>query len=215
MTDPSRPGSANWNAYAALAVDLLPMAVLLLTPTGELLWANHRASLMLRDGDVIRMERRTVAAASDDDPILHAELTKLADERNQGGESRVRFFRLKRGGNHKTYQAALVDARALTLEPTGTPAALLVIHDPSAAAICDRTALVDLYGFTRAETAVAEKLMTGRNLKDIANESGVSTHTVRAHLKRLFAKTNTTRQAELVLLLGSGVAGLQYARQSE
>lgn len=59
------------------------------------------------------------------------------------------------------------------------------------------------FSLTRQETRIAAALVDGLTVKEIANAFGVSSETVRQHLKAIFAKTNTHRQAELVSLLVS------------
>jgi DNA-binding CsgD family transcriptional regulator len=44
-------------------------------------------------------------------------------------------------------------------------------------------------------------LLHGERLEDYAARAGISMNTARTHLKSIFAKTETTRQAELVRLL--------------
>jgi DNA-binding CsgD family transcriptional regulator len=58
-----------------------------------------------------------------------------------------------------------------------------------------------LYGFTSAEAKLASLLADGLSLEDAANTLGISIQTVRSQLKAVFAKTQVSRQAELVALL--------------
>jgi DNA-binding CsgD family transcriptional regulator len=50
--------------------------------------------------------------------------------------------------------------------------------------------------------------MQGRSLDEASEELHVSISTVRTHLKRIFSKTGTSRQGELVKLLLTSVAQL-------
>ncbi len=58
-----------------------------------------------------------------------------------------------------------------------------------------------IFGLTKAEARLAIELACGQTLEDIADEHGVSISTARVQLKSIFAKTGTSRQAELVALL--------------
>jgi DNA-binding CsgD family transcriptional regulator len=78
---------------------------------------------------------------------------------------------------------------------------LLVVTDP---ARCKATALDLLqqrYGLTRMEARVASCFMSGADTNGIAEQLSISIHTARTHLKRILAKTNTSRQAELMRIL--------------
>lgn len=61
--------------------------------------------------------------------------------------------------------------------------------------------LQSAFGLTVAEARLASRLQQGESLTEIADALGLSRETLRRHLKNVFAKTNTNRQAELVLLL--------------
>ncbi len=58
-----------------------------------------------------------------------------------------------------------------------------------------------VFGLTKAEARLACELACGDTIEDIAEEHGVSISTARVQLKSIFAKTGTSRQAELVALL--------------
>ena len=61
--------------------------------------------------------------------------------------------------------------------------------------------LGETFRFTPAETQIAEQLVAGKGLAEIAKNSGRSRETVKYHLRNLFRKTRTNRQLELVSLL--------------
>lgn len=65
----------------------------------------------------------------------------------------------------------------------------------------DLDALAKKFELTPAELKVAHALVLGRSLAEITQEQGVARSTVAFHLRNLFDKTATRRQAELVALL--------------
>ena len=64
-------------------------------------------------------------------------------------------------------------------------------------------AFAKLYGLTGGELRVLLALAQGLGGKEAADMLGVSEPTVRTHLQRIFSKTGTSRQAELLQLLQS------------
>ena len=60
-----------------------------------------------------------------------------------------------------------------------------------------------LFGLTQAESSLAADLLSGLDLREIAERRGRSVNTVRTHLASLMAKTDVNRQSELVRLLAS------------
>jgi len=80
-------------------------------------------------------------------------------------------------------------------------AVLLRVVDPDVAPLPDPAVLQDQFGFTPAEAAIATDILAGHDLAASAARRRVTLHTARAHLRRLFEKTGTRRQAELMRLL--------------
>lgn len=65
-----------------------------------------------------------------------------------------------------------------------------------------RHRLEDLYGLTHAEAELAAHLAQGKSLERIASVRRVRLETVRTQLSRVYKKTETHRQGELVCLAG-------------
>jgi DNA-binding CsgD family transcriptional regulator len=62
--------------------------------------------------------------------------------------------------------------------------------------------LHQLFGFTPAESRLARGLLSGESLKAAAARLSISEGHARQRLKSMFLKTATSRQSELILLLG-------------
>ena len=60
------------------------------------------------------------------------------------------------------------------------------------------SALADRHGLTPAETRLVQAIIVGKGLAWAARELGISRSTAQSHLDKVFQKTNTNRQAELV-----------------
>ena len=70
-----------------------------------------------------------------------------------------------------------------------------------------------VYDLSSAESAIALRIAAGRSPQDIAEERGVSLHTVRAQVKSIKAKTGVKDIPELVRLLCGFVVGLSRPAQ--
>jgi DNA-binding CsgD family transcriptional regulator len=75
--------------------------------------------------------------------------------------------------------------------------------------------LCELHGLTPAEARLAAALVRGFSLEEAAAELVISRNTARTHLKRVFAKTGTCRQGELISLLLSGPALVQLGHADD
>ncbi|MGO4450406.1 helix-turn-helix transcriptional regulator [Phyllobacterium sp. TAF24] len=79
---------------------------------------------------------------------------------------------------------------------------LLVMTKVDAAALVpSKEILTRLYQLTDSEARLARMLAAGRSLKDSALLLGISYGTARSYLVRIFRKTETNQQSELVAVL--------------
>lgn len=81
------------------------------------------------------------------------------------------------------------------------PMVLVLITDPERQAPANGDLLRELFQLTRKEAAITAKLSEGKSVEQAATELSVTYETARTHLRRIFSKTGTSRQAELLLLI--------------
>lgn len=79
------------------------------------------------------------------------------------------------------------------------------MQDPATGPSLTTSAFAKLYGLTDGELRVLNGLSPGLNVAEAANLLGISEATARTHLRRIFTKTRTSRQAELLYLLMTSV----------
>jgi DNA-binding CsgD family transcriptional regulator len=78
---------------------------------------------------------------------------------------------------------------------------MVVIVDPERRPIPAPDMLRQLFGLTKSEAAIAHLVLNGEGLGPIEEQLLLSRDTVKTHLRNVFQKTGTHRQAELVRLL--------------
>ncbi len=84
--------------------------------------------------------------------------------------------------------------------------AIIFVTDPEATVIDVSELLMQMYGLTRTEANLAAKLVEGLSFAEACDVMSITQNTGRTHLKRIFSKTGTNRQAALVkLILGGSV----------
>lgn len=86
--------------------------------------------------------------------------------------------------------------------------ALIFITDPEEKTKTTQGILSEIYGLTPAESKLASVLAQGKSLKQACNLLKVKDNTVRTHLKRIFSKTETNRQSDLIRLILTGPANV-------
>ena len=87
--------------------------------------------------------------------------------------------------------------------------AAVYLYEPDAGIRIDRDRLRELYELSEAETRMAVAMVDNPDSEALAKRCGISLHTVRSHIKSLFAKTRTHSRAELMKRLLTGPARLR------
>ncbi len=187
------------------ALDQLATAFLVLDRLGRILHANQAALRLLAQADGLTVTPAGLAGATlSVTSRLHAALDTACGRASESAASAA--LRLPRPSGRSPLALVALPLRpgreALEREGWGgAPAVLVCVTDPDAKVLLPQAQLVALFGLTQAEAALAGSLLAGQELRDIAEHSGRSIHTLRSQLATLMAKTHTGRQSELVRLL--------------
>src|SRR5690625_66524 len=88
----------------------------------------------------------------------------------------------------------------------GNASVAVFLSDPSQRRSAPTEVLIQLFGFTPAESALALLLANGSSLDEAAGELDISRNTAKSHLSAIYAKTGVSRQGKLVQLLLKSVA---------
>lgn len=80
---------------------------------------------------------------------------------------------------------------------------LLFVVDPANRRSIPLGQIMDAYGLTHAEARVALAVSSGNTVLETAQSLSLSPNTIKTHLRRVFAKTATGRQAELAGLIAA------------
>jgi len=104
-------------------------------------------------------------------------------------------------GDRRFLQVVPVGGRARDVFRATAAVAVLIDRKPRQQAIFDHDAICDGFMLTDREADVALLLGSGLSPADIAKHLHIQVDTARDHLKSIFEKTDTNRQAELVALL--------------
>jgi DNA-binding CsgD family transcriptional regulator len=187
-------------------LDLLPIAFLILDGNGRTLVANRAARRVMQQD---RMVRGVDHILSLQPRHLNKAFRELISPTGDSVERAPSVITVPRPSG-KPLSILVVPVN--TNEPNGTilPRSVVFLGDPELHAEPDQSLLAKLFGFTPAESKVASLVMQGNTVEDVAAKLHISPHTTRNHLKRLFSKTNTKRQGELVHMLLSSPASLDF-----
>jgi DNA-binding CsgD family transcriptional regulator/PAS domain-containing protein len=194
---------------AAEVLDRLPTAIFLLADDRCVLFHNAAARRILARSDALALTRDGrltttgfVGRRDLERSIAEACLTGTGRGTSAGGA-----FRLLRSGAAHPY-AVVVSPLGLRAAPfvTRRPAAVVLVDDPDRPPPSDRL-LQKMFGLTPAQAALAALLAGGESLDDAADRLAISRNTARWTLKHVFLRTGTSRQSELVRLIGAASLG--------
>lgn len=189
-------------AGAEVMADASPTAAFLLTPRGEIRHCNEAAKSLLRAGDGLMQSNGTLRSA---DARAREPLRKLLQNASTVGFSQPACFPAQALSLNR-----ISGLRPLQLLVSPVPqernagpdvTLLLLVTDPEKPVHLRDDLMRAHYGFTPAETEIANGLLTGYSLEEIAVLRHVTVGTIRYQLKNIFSKTGTSRQSDLVLLL--------------
>ncbi|MFE1598566.1 helix-turn-helix transcriptional regulator [Methylobacterium sp. ID0610] len=197
-------------ACLSAAMDALSAGVILLDAAGRVLRTNAAADAILREGDALRrMPAGTLAAA---EPWSQGAFEAALAACRSGGDGprpAIPFPSRRKAGPrgglvgqiiplHEAIAVARSPVCGAEEDPQRKAVAALFVQDPERPCAVPSEALVRLYGLTPGELRVLHGLMRDLTLSEIAEACGIGIATVRTHLARLFDKTGTRRQAELL-----------------
>jgi DNA-binding CsgD family transcriptional regulator len=188
----------------AAVLDYFPLGVVVLGPQLEPIQMN-RAARELLDADAPASESPAEVSRASALPELIATIEDAIE--GSAGEEPVRYHTLsiQRHSMKHAFEMLLV-----SLEPQKDQEGLTVVFlcDTADCLSIDPEMLQQMYGMTPTEARVASGIIRGRNMEEIAEELAIEISTARSHLKRVFQKTDTHSQTDLVRLLMRGLSRL-------
>jgi DNA-binding CsgD family transcriptional regulator len=187
-------------------LELVRCGAMLVKSEGYPHFANRSALETLRRGDGIALARTGLVAERASDTRLLRLLLQEAISAPEKGEPQGSPITLPRKNVRSSLIVRVLPGPGLECWPDKEDrAALVTIYDEENSVQVDEAVLRKLYGLTRGEAALAVILLKGKSIEDAAVELFISPHTARTHLKRIFMKTDTHRQTELVVRIFSAL----------
>ena len=169
--------------------------------------ANSRAARILEANDGLSVDKNGSLAARNPEATrdLHAILETVHSRHRDGTPDAAAICLLRRPSGNRHLQ--------LLASPIGDDAgiegeflALVFLCDPERSVRVSEAVLRKLYELTPAEAAVASRLAKGESVEQICDHLTITANTCRTHLKRIYSKTSTSRQGELISLVLTSIA---------
>lgn len=188
-------------AIGESGLDQMEIGILTTDDRGRVLYSNRLGDAIIRASRTLRVRQ---GAFGSTDPAVDASLQtaiKTAAERGRSSSLTV--------ADSNGVQSDLLLTVSPIRESSSTwsvllkPAALVLLRSRTRQRMLSGQQLVQLFRLSPAEARLARALALGKTPEEFATECELSMATVRTQLRKVFEKTGTARQAELMKLLVS------------
>lgn len=181
----------------------LVSGVFLTTGGGRVVYMNEAAERQVRSGKSIRIVNGRLSPI---DQATRAVLSRAIDEAARGDPEELpggHSLAIPDAGGGPGYIATLLPVsqgqRRDLIARVGASVAVFT-KDPFDVPMLPGEAFARLYGLTGGELRVLHALAQGLGGKEAAGLLAISEPTIRTHLQRMYSKTNTLRQTDLLRL---------------
>jgi DNA-binding CsgD family transcriptional regulator len=187
------------------AVDALSAGVLLLGEGGCVVRANAAARAMLAAGDMLYLQGGALAVRgprAEQHALVEAIDDAMRDELIVSPHGVAIPLSVGNGDRYVAHILPLTSGTRRSAACGSRAGAAVFVHKAELGGLLPLEAMARQFGLSPAELRVlAAVIEVGGSVPDIAEVLGVSEPTVKTHLRRLFDKTDTGRQTDLVRLV--------------
>ncbi len=206
-----RPQELEIESHLAAAFDLLRMSVILADGAARILYANSHARGMLAEQRCLRTCTGRLSAVNPKCALQLRQAIRQCAHRELSPALRLGIaVPLFREGE-RSVAAWVLPMQGADDDDFGRAA----IFIRSAVDLFSEDMFVSIFGATLGELRVLKLLLNGMSVEEVSAALSLSQNTVRTHVKSLFAKTGTTRQAELLRLAAFSIAPASAGESSE
>jgi pimeloyl-ACP methyl ester carboxylesterase/DNA-binding CsgD family transcriptional regulator len=184
----------------------LPLGMMVVDSEGQVLSCNRQLSQIVSEGKELSVNNNILSAGSSIDTIrLRKVIRAVANNEEPEGKT----IHMSSAEGSTPLSAMVLPFRSGLASNTNIKnKVVLLVAAPEIRIEISTETLMSLYRLTGAEAKLVSSLVKDRSLNSIAEDFGVSKHTIRNQLKSVYDKTGTHRQAELVRQVIAGPAML-------
>ncbi len=184
------------------ALGMLDAALLFVTADGRVVHLTAAAERIVSAGDGLAVRGGVITARrTDTDAQLRTTIRACAASRvpTTGPDTLL----VDRPSLKRSFQLLIAPVRhgVPPLAGMRAPDVVVLIIDPDTQQPTAADVLMRLFRLTPREAALASALSTGMTVEQAADRLQMTYETARTHLRRIFSKTNTSRQPELMMTL--------------
>ncbi len=200
----------------AKLLDRMPMGIVLVDARRMVLLSNQIARGLLQDGDGVKISEggKLEARAATETAVIQRLVEAALPGPDDGYVPTGGATTISRGRERQPLNLMVGPLEAAVGGGESTdPVVAVVVTDPDQDPEPRMKILRRLYDLSPRQAAFAVKLMQGKTMEEAAEALHVSINTAKTHMKALYRKTNTSRQAELVSMLWSSPVSIRLGNQ--
>ena len=179
-------------------LDVLAAGVVLTARDARVVYMNAAARHQVRTSGALCLINNRFSPT---DPVAARALASALSRAHDKSETAQTLAFPDRDGTGLLVTIFPLETESSGERPFGAAAAAIFIQDPALTPQFPGEAFAKLYGLTRAELRVIQAMTPRLTLHQVAQILGIGVPTVKTHLRHIFEKTHTTRQAEVVALM--------------
>lgn len=203
-------------AASLSSLDQLPVALMLMSVAGEVLFCNRAATAMLADTDALHIDRSArrhgLGTLTANLPRVNRDIARALSSARRVDDVQHFSSLIEVPGNFGegdwSIQLSRVTPGAPMTADGCVPEVIVFLNNLKRPLDLAPEILCSTYGLTPAEARLAIAATAAGSLHDVARNVGVAPSTAKSHLKQVYAKTGSASRAELVRL----VMGLSTTR---
>jgi len=187
---------------AERVLDAVPIGVILLNATCQVLNQNKMADDILSQHDGLFVDRTGLCTAVPKESArLRRVIAQVASSGEDPDRTPVGVIRVERPSLSSAWLLIVVPIVAAPHEEGVMPLAVIFVSDGERTPEIPPEVLERLFGLTPAESRLLVALVDGHSLDEAATMFSVSKNTLRNQLNQIFRKTETSKQSELVRMV--------------
>ena len=179
-------------------LDALAAGVVLTSRDAQVVYMNAAARQQIRAGGALRLVNNRFSPT---DPAAARALTLALSRMLDKGEASQTLAFPDRDGRGVLATIFPLDTGGGGGQPFETAVAAIFIQNPAETPSFPGEAFAKLYGLTAAELRVVLALKPNMTQHQVARVLGISVETVKTHMRHIFEKTDTARQADITALI--------------
>lgn len=194
------------------ALNCMPFGVIMIRPEAEVVFTNEYAMRILSSPGGLVVKNGQLTAENPAETATIRQFIQSVVRRDKSKERKGVRYAIpvsRRGGRPLSVIIAPLGCSASSSDHLESLVAIFV-GDPALDQEAHDDVLIKLYGLTHTEAALTLALLKGQGLEWAAKKTRMSLNTAKTHLRHVFGKTGTSRQAELVRLILRSPAILRF-----